>query len=210
MTAHGRPEAATFSRLIVAAFVLPTIVLLVAPHAEAISAKERRLTNTRTGISVEAPGGWTLSQHAGYADTIALLVHPDGSRISVTVTNTTARDAQALYEENRAGLSAEGLLTAATGPGARGSWSVDLSPAKTKGPPEKVRQLYLVRTVPGSRQAIILTLVCSVAVCEARVPALEFVATRLGLEDPLPKPGLVTGSARGDATGKGAGGSNQR
>jgi hypothetical protein len=179
--------------------------VFAATRAPAISPKDRRLENARTGISVEAPAGWTLSQHTGYADTIALLLHPDGCRISVTAAATTARDARALFEQNRPGLVAEGMLPSPPGAGPRGSLAVDLGVAEGRAgdPSEKVRQLYLVRGVPGGRQAVILTLVCRPTAFPARVSALDFVATRLELDDPLP-PRSASASIAGGTGGTGA------
>jgi hypothetical protein len=150
------------------------------------------MTNVRFGISVEAPAGWTLSQHTGYADTVVLFIHPDSSRISVTAAPTTARDANALYEENRPGLVAQGLVPTPVGSGARGSWAVDLD---ATGRSDKMRQLYLVRDVPLGRQAIIFTLVSAAKVFPARLPALDFVSTHLTLDDP------VSGANRGRSVG---------
>lgn len=166
--------------------------------AQAIGPRDRRFTNARTGISVEAPAGWSLSQHTGYTDTIVLLVHPDGSRISVTASKTTAGDAAALFEANRPGLVASGLSPSRQGPGARQSWTVDLAPASAghAGKDKRLRQLYLVRPVPNGRQAIVLTLVGRSDSFDARAAALDFVLGRLGLDDPVePEPPARPGGA---------------
>jgi hypothetical protein len=187
----------------VIAAVTATLVGINASRA-AINPKDRRLSDTRTGITIEAPAGWTLSQHTGYGDTLVLLLHPDGSRISVSVARTTVRDAAALYEQNRAGLAAQGLSPTAKGPGPRESLAVDLG---ASGRPDKIRQLYLVRDVPGGRQALVLTLVGRADGFTTRTPALDFVATRMGWEDPAPVPG----SPRlGNGGSSGAGGAAAR
>jgi hypothetical protein len=169
------------------------------PSRAAINPKDRRLADVRTGITIEAPAGWTLSRHTGYGDTVVLLLHPDGSRISVSAARTTVRDAAALYEQNRAGLTAQNLLPSANGPGPRGSLAVDLGAA---GRPDKIRQLYFVRDVPGGRQALVLTLVGRADGFTTRTPALDFVATRMGWEDPAPTPGSTrTGNGRPSGAG---------
>jgi hypothetical protein len=162
--------------------------------ANALGPNDRRATDVRSGISVEASAGWTLSQRTGYAGTIALFVQADGSRISVTATTTVSRDADALYKQNRSGLVAQGLIPSSATPGARGSVSVDLA---VVGRPEKMRQLYLVRDIPGGRQAIVLTLVSNVKSFAARAPALDFVATHLTLDDPP----AASGSNRAQGAG---------
>ena len=168
------------------AFASAVAAVVASVPAGALGPNARRLTDVRSGISVEASSGWTLSQRVGYAGTIALFVHPDGSRISVTATTTVAPDADALYKQNRPGLVAQGLIPSPSAPGARGSVSVDLA---VVGRTDRMRQLYLVRDIPGGRQAIVLTLVSNVKSFAARAPALDFVATRLTLEDPPPPSG---------------------
>jgi hypothetical protein len=175
-----------------------TSAMGVSPSGAAISPKDRRLADTRTGITIEAPAGWTLSQHTGYADTIVLLLHPDGSRISLTVAKTDAREAAALYQQNRAGLIAQHLVPSPVAPGPRGSLSVDLS---VPGRPEKMRQLYFVRDVPGGRQALVLTLVSRSDAFASRIPALDFVVSRMGWEDPAPLPGATRGGGGVSASG---------
>jgi hypothetical protein len=183
---------------------LAAAAIVSSARASGLGPKDRRLTDVRSGISVEAPTGWTLSQRTGYADTVALFVHADGSRISVTATTTTARDADTLYNQNRAGLVSQGLSPSPVSLGARGSVAVDLSAA---GRSDRMRQLYLVREVPRGRQAIVLTLVASAKVFAAHTPALDFVATRLTLDEPL----LGSGSSRAQDSGStGTGGTNVR
>ncbi|MEO8214534.1 MAG: hypothetical protein ABI560_15135 [Myxococcales bacterium] len=191
------------------------LLVSVGTHAatdvQALSPSDRRLTSARTGIAVEAPAGWTLSQHSGYSDTVVLLVHPDGSRISVSAAATSARTAEELYNQNRPGLIAQGLVPSVTTsgssapPGPQKSLVVDLG---GPGRPDRVRQLYLVREIPSGWQAIVLTLVCGTKAFPSRLSALDFVASRLSFEDPLP-PSSATGrpSITGGAAGNGGSGS---
>jgi hypothetical protein len=159
------------------------------PTHAAVGPRDRRLTSLAAGIVVEAPAGWTLSQHTGYRDTLVLLLHPDGSRISVTAAMTPARTAAELFRQNLPGLNAAGMRVLASVPGARGALIVDLGPAAASTRDERLRQSYLVRAVPGGWQAIVLTLVCRDGVFAARTPALDFVQTRMGFDDPAPAGG---------------------
>ena len=155
----------------------------VAEEAHAIGPRDRHLTSLRHGIAVEAPAGWALSQHTGYGDTVVLLLHPDGSRISVSAADTTAENTSQLYEQNRKGLIAQKLAPAPPQPGPRGFLSVDIA---TSERPERLRQLYLVRPVPSGKQAVILTLVARTTTFTVHVNALDFVANRMSLDDPVP------------------------
>jgi hypothetical protein len=185
-------------------------------RALAISPRDRHFSSASQGIAVEAPPGWILSQHTGFGDTIVLLLHPDGSRISVSAAATTARDSAALFEQNRKGLVAQKLTPSTPQPGPRGFLMVDIAgPDQT----ERLRQLYLVRPTPLGQQAVILTLVGRASAFDDHASALEFVATRLTLEDPAPPPTAATAISKGrvvpkleltdlaGATGGGPGGS---
>jgi hypothetical protein len=149
--------------------------------AHAIAPHDRHLTSARHGLSIEAPAGWSLSQHTGYGDTVVVLLHPDGSRISVTAAPTRATDARALFEENRKGLVAQRLVPSDPQPGPRGFVVVDLTSASG---PNRLRQLYLVRPTAIGNQAVVLTLVSKVSTFAEQRSALEFVVTRLELDDP--------------------------
>jgi hypothetical protein len=200
MPAPRRLCLAPFPRPVAfAVFVAAAVPIWFASPTAAVGPKDRRLTSSRAGITVEAPAGWAFSQHTGYADTVVLLVHPDGSRISVTAAGTIARTATALYEQNRAGLVAQGLGPSAPGPGVRGSLAVDLSPLGLRDRNERVRQLYLVRDIPGGRQAVVLTLVCLASAFAARTSALDFVMTRMVWEEPVPAAGRGAGALAGTA-----------
>lgn len=196
-----------FTAAFLAAFIAVPLGLPV--PALALGPNDRRLTHVRSGISVEAPSGWSLSQHTGFADTIVLLLHPDGSRISVSAAGTDLRNADGLFKQNRPGLIAQGLTPTVVAPGPRGSLAVDLSASPGSGAAagrsDRMRQLYLVRDVPRGRQAIVLTLVTSTSSFAARASALEFVATRLTFDDPVspsaPPRGTGAASAGGGASG---------
>jgi len=157
--------------------------LLLASSARAIGPRDRHLSDVRHGVSVEAPAGWSLSQHSGYGDTVTVLLHPDGGRISVTASPTTAADSRALFEENQKGLLAQKMLPAPPQAGPRGFTSVDIA---VPGRSDRLRQLYLVRPTPQGKQAVILTLVCRDTLFAELTSALTFVAERLELDDPEP------------------------
>ena len=148
-----RPSGAT----LIALAALLGGALSLSPSASALSPRDRHLISTRHGVSVEAPAGWTLSQHSGYGDTVAVLLHPDGGRITITASPTTAADGLALFEENRKGLLAQKLMPAPPQAGPHGYTSVDITAA---GRADRLRQLYLVRPTPQGKQGVILTLVC--------------------------------------------------
>jgi len=160
--------------------------LLLAFPAQALGPRDRHLNDARHGVSVEAPAGWTLSQHSGYGDTVTVLLHPDGGRISVTASSTTAADGRALFDENLKGLLAQKMQPSGPQPGPRGFTSVDIT---VPGRADRLRQLYLVRATPQGKQAVILTLVCRDTLFAELTSALAFVAERLELDEPdVPAP----------------------
>lgn len=167
--------------------------------ARAIGPRDRHFSSARHGIAVEAPAGWTLSQHTGFGDTIVLLLHPDGSRISLSVAATTAADSAALFEQNRKGLVAQKLMSSTPQPGPRGFLTVDIV---TPDRPDRLRQLYLVRPTPLGKQAVILTLVGRATAFSDHASALDFVATRLTFEDPAPPPTAVIATSKGGVVPK--------
>jgi len=176
-------------------------------HANAaVGPRDRRLTNLAVGLSVEAPAGWTLSQHTGYRDTVVLLLHPDGSRISVNAASTPHRTTTELLNQNLRGLTASGMKVLSSSPGPRGAVLVDVAAPPSHGSEERLRQVYLVREVPAGRQAIVLTLVCRASVCGDRTPALDFVLTRMAFDDPA----VSAGDARTGSGLPAAGGSGGR
>jgi hypothetical protein len=167
--------------LVAIAFVAVVQMLSSLDSAHAIGPHDRHLTSTRHGISIEAPAGWSLSQHTGYGDTVVVLLHPDGSRISVTAAPTHASDARSLFEQNRKGLVAQRLVPSDPQPGPRGFIVVDLASPSS---PNRLRQLYLVRPTASGNQAIVLTLMGKGTAFAEQRSALEFVVTRLELDDP--------------------------
>jgi hypothetical protein len=168
-------------------------------RAGAIGPHDRHFSSARYGIAVEAPPGWTLSQHTGFGDTIVLLLHPDGSRISLSAAATMAADSAALFEQNRKGLVAQKLAPSPPQPGPRGFLMVDIA---TPDRPERLRQLYLVRPTPLGKQAVILTLVARAAAFNDHASALDFVATRLTFEDPAPPPTAAIATSKGGVVPK--------
>ena len=94
--------------LVAAALAIAVAASALVDAAQSSSGKERRFFSARHGVGVEAPPGWTLSQHTGYPTVLVALVHPGGSRISLAVDRTTAKDASALVEQNKPGLLGAG------------------------------------------------------------------------------------------------------
>jgi hypothetical protein len=153
--------------------------------AQSSSGKERRFFSARHGIGVEAPLGWTLSQHTGYPTVLVALVHPGGSRISVAVDRTTVKDANALVEQNKPGLLAQGLTIERVGPGPHDGVQLDAR-AGRRG--QALRQLYVVRKVEGGRderQAVVVTLATPLADLAAASGPYEWVLAHLTFEAPL-------------------------
>ena len=64
-----------------------------------------------------------------------------------------------------------------------------------------MRQLYFVRDVPGGRQALVLTLVSRSDAFSSRIPALDFVVSRMSWEDPAPLPGATRAGGGLSASG---------
>jgi hypothetical protein len=174
-------------RTVAAALLTLAVLAVLAARTEAASTNnERRFYSARGGVGIEAPPGWTVSTHTGYANVLCLLVHPGGSRVSLAVdAAVTARDAAALAAESRPGLAAQGIEVTAVGPGPHGGALVD---ARLPRRHQVLRQLYLVRAVEGNppaRQAIVLTLTAPEADFSAASGALDWVIGRLDLEAPL-------------------------
>jgi hypothetical protein len=144
--------------------------------------RERRFFSARLGVGIEAPTGWTLSQHTGYPDIIVVLIHPDGSRISVSVAPTPVADARALAEQSRRGLEAQHLSITHVAAGPRGGVLLD---ARNAARGSELRQLYLVRAVGGGkRQAVVLTLAARAETVGVAVTAFDWAVTHLQLEVP--------------------------
>ena len=159
--------------------------LCLALPAAAMAPNDRRFVSARQGVSVEAPPGWTLSTHTGFPSILVLLLHPDGSRISVAASDTPARDARELAEPNRRALEQQTGAAVSAHAGARNGVELN-GQAAARG--EAIVQLYLVRPFgpDGSRQAIVLSLVAPQAAIALRRADLDFVIAKLGLTQPTP------------------------
>jgi hypothetical protein len=165
---------------------------LIAPATQAradttpVGARQpARFLSARAGVGLETPPGWSLSLHTGYPNVLCVLVHPQGSRISVAVDRATALDSAALVAENRPGLAAQGLTIDRVSPGPLGGVVVD---ARAPRRNQSLRQLYLVRPVGGGpdlRQAIVLTLTTTAAQLAAASGALDWVMAHLELRAPV-------------------------
>ena len=75
-------------------------------QAQAAVLRERRLHKASLGIAAEAPAGWGFTTQTGYPAIIFLLLHPDGSKLSVSLVKTAATSADAFASENKAALRA--------------------------------------------------------------------------------------------------------
>ena len=138
--------------LVAAALAIAVAASAFADTARTGSAKERRFFSARHGVGVEAPPGWTLSQHTGYPTVLVALLHPGGSRISLAVDRTSVKDAAALVEQSKPGLTAQGLTIERVAPGPHNGVQVDARAAQRN---QALRQLYLVRTVGGGLDLIL-------------------------------------------------------
>jgi hypothetical protein len=147
--------------------------------------KERRYFNARLGVGLEAPTGWSLSLHTGYGNVLATLLHPGGSRISLAVDRTKAKDAAALAADSRPGLAAQGMTVDRVAPGPRGGVLLEARLARRS---QALRQLYVVRDLDaarGDRQAVVLTLSTSAAELAAASPSFDWAIAHLDLEAPV-------------------------
>jgi hypothetical protein len=180
--------------LVAAAIAIVVVASAFADTARSGSAKERRYFNTRQGVGVEAPPGWTLSQHTGYPTVLVALVHPGGSRISLAVDRTPVKDAAALVEQSKPGLLAQGLTIDRTSPGPHNGVVVEARAARRN---QALRQLYVVRAIPGveEKQAIVVTLAAPAADLAAGSGPFVWVLARLQLETPV-RPDLKTDAGR--------------
>jgi len=199
-----RPRSITLARIASRALAVALAASLnVAPlPAHAAGPTDRRFVSARNGITVEAPTGWTLSTHTGFPNILVLLLHPDGSRISIAVSDTPAKDAREVAEPNRRALEKQtgGAITAHAG--ARNGVELD-GQATSRG--EAIVQLYLVRALApeGPRQAIVVSLIAPQPSLALRRADLEFVIGKLGLTSPtLPS----SSSAKSGAGGAGGAG----
>jgi hypothetical protein len=159
------------------------LALRAEPLALAVPSQARRMSDSQLGIAAEAPPGWIIARRTGFAETVFLLLFPDGSRISLSAEKTAIHSTAELVEQNRQGLSRQGFVVArsAAGPGAWVSLEVDVP---SRG--EKLRQLYQVRSLANENQALVLTLVSSAKNFAFHGDALTFVVERMTLENPTP------------------------
>jgi len=174
-------------RAVLAAAAIATVVAAsaFADTARTGSSKERRYFSARHGVGLEAPPGWTLSQHTGYPTVLVALVHPGGSRISLAVDQTAVKDAAALVEQSKPGLIAQGLTIERVAPGPHNGVQVDARAAHRK---QALRQLYIVRSVaagPEGKQAVVVTLAAPAADLAAASGPFEWVLAHLQLETPV-------------------------
>jgi hypothetical protein len=155
---------------------------LMAGQAASGASRERRFFSARLGVGVDAPTGWTLSLHTGYPEILCVILHPDGSRISLSAAVTKAADAKALAEESRRGLEAQHLSITRVGPGPRGGVLLE---ARGAGRPTELRQLYIVRPVGGGKsQGVVLTLSTRTELLANAAPAFDWTIAHLTLEPP--------------------------
>jgi hypothetical protein len=173
------PSLATPRRFFAIALVVGFAIVLSAVGVGAAT-RERRFFSARLGVGVEAPVGWTLSLHTGYPEILVVLLHPDGSRISLSAAPTTAADAHALVEQSRRGLEAQHLAITRVANGTRGGVLVD-----TRGGGRELRQYYLARAAgAGKRQGVVLTLATRAATLASAGPAFDAAVASLQLELP--------------------------
>jgi hypothetical protein len=180
---------------------LVSLVTLVVDPAWALSPKDRRFVSARHGLSVEAPPGWTLSTHTGFPTILVLLLHPDGSRISLAASDTTASDARALLESNRKALEQQNLRVLAIRAGARDGVQVE---AETDDRTEAIVQLYIVRALAPDRprQAVVVSLVSSPATLAAHRSELDYVIGKLGLNPVAAPIAVVPSSSKPGSAGE--------
>jgi hypothetical protein len=178
-TARALAGCAAAATLIAISFPAP------ADTTRASTGQGGRFLSTRAGVGLETPPGWSLSVHTGYPNVLCILIHPGGSRISVAVDRATAKDAAALVDENRPGLTAQGLAVDRVSSGPLGGLLVD---ARAPRHNQSLRQLYVVRNLtvgPDPRQAIILTLTTTPEQLASASAALDWVIAHLDLRTPV-------------------------
>jgi hypothetical protein len=184
--------------------------LSLAGAARAASPRDRRFFSARHGVGIEAPPGWTLSQHTGYPSILVILLHPNGSRISISAAATTAKDARDLVGQNQKGMQAQKLQVTRQSAGPHDGVLID---ARATDRDEVVRQLYLVRALgPGNasnvknasstsnasnasnannannanndRQAVVITLVTKPSQLGDAAVGFDWALAHLALESP--------------------------
>jgi hypothetical protein len=177
-----RPRPLATSRGFFALTLVGAIALALVEITANAATRERRFFSARHGVGVEAPVGWTLSLHTGYPEILVVLLHPDGSRISLSAAPTTAADAHALVEQSRRGLEAQRLAITRVADGSRGGVLVD---TRSVGRTAELRQYYLVRAAgAGKRQGVVLTLATRAELLASAGPAFDAAVASLQLELP--------------------------
>jgi len=171
--------------LIAAAIGISVAAAAFADTTRSGSGKERRYFSARYGVGIEAPPGWTLSQHTGYPTVLVALVHPGGSRISLAVDRTNVKDAGALVDQSKAGLVAQGLNVERIGPGAHNGVQLEARAAQRN---QALRQLYIVRSVGAPadpKQAVVVTLTTPLGDLAAASGPFDWVLAHLTFEAPI-------------------------
>jgi hypothetical protein len=198
MRSRAKPSGATArARIATSALAVALVASLLAGPVRAGGPTDRRFVSARNGITVEAPMGWTLSTHTGFPNILVLLLHPDGSRISIAVSETQAKDAREVAEPNRRVLERQTGSAVTAKAGARNGVELD---GQASGRNEAIVQLYLVRALApeGPRQAIVVSLFASESALALRRADLDFVIGKLGLTAiTLPTPASTTKSGAG-------------
>jgi hypothetical protein len=192
----------TRARIATSALAVALAALLLAAPARAAGPNDRRFVSARNGITAEAPTGWTLSTHTGFPNILVLLLHPDGSRISIAVSETQAKDAREVAEANRRALEKQTGSAVTARAGARNGVELDGQAANRK---EAIVQLYLVRALApeGPRQAIVVSLIAPAAALALRRADLDFVIGKLGLTPiTLPAPASTKSGTGGSSAGE--------
>ncbi len=205
-----RPRSITRARIATGALTVALAASLVAAAARAAGPTDRRFVSARNGITVEAPTGWTLSTHTGVPNILVLLLHPDGSRISIAVSETQAKDAREVAEPNRRVLERQTGSAVTARAGARNGVELDGHAASRN---EAIVQLYLVRALApeGPRQAIVVSLFAPVPSLALRRADLDFVIGKLGLTAiTLPSPVSSAKNGTGGAGGTGTTSAGER
>ena len=182
MPAAARPTGLS---LVVALAAIAVAQLAPAQTTRGSSSKERRYFSARHGVGIEAPSGWTLSQHTGYPSVLVALVHPGGSRISLAVDKTAASDAAELVKQSKPGLAAQGLTVERAYAGPHAGTQIE---ARSDSRNQALRQLYIVRDIdggPNGKQAIVLTLAAPFDQLAGAIGPYEWVLGHLALETPL-------------------------
>ena len=169
----------------VAAFAIAVAAFAAATTTRASSSRDRRFFSARHGVGVEAPPGWTLSQHTGYP-TVLVALRPSGRQPYIARRRQDDReDATALVEQSKPGLAAQGLTIDRVVPGPHSGVQLDARAARRN---QALRQLYVVRSLdsgPDGKQAVVITLATPVAELPATSGPFDWVLAHLTFETPV-------------------------